>query len=319
MSLLNKCIPDLVSIVCPYFRGHKYLETYLNSVLEQTIAQDIELILDHNEPTPSEIKIVNRFKAVFPGKLVHRIVDSVEPVSKSMNNCIDNSSGEYLCIWNVDDIRVPDSLEKMRSTLQKNTNILFTYGDIIISKSFKDLSGTYVSSQDYNKSSFLRGMHLGPFFMWRANINYPIHAFDEQFRSGADFDFAIRLALMGNGKKTEGLIGYYLNEGLGASTGGKHVPANIQPIERTVIELRYGIYDKIDLRYLASAIKYYIPYVSVNQEWLELSSFYPEYNSLLKANQHLLFSIPSLRLEKSSFPLKKIVSRALRRIKLINS
>ena len=45
--------------------------------------------------------------------------------------------------------------------------------------------------------------------------------------------------------------GYYLNEGMGASTR----PNSKQPLERTVIEMRYGI-DVIEPRLIAEARNY---------------------------------------------------------------
>ena len=49
------------------------------------------------------------------------------------------------------------------------------------------------------------------------------------------------------------ILGAYLDEGKGASTR----PDNKQPLERTVIEMRYGISDKIDQRYVAEAQEKY--------------------------------------------------------------
>ena len=47
----------------------------------------------------------------------------------------------------------------------------------------------------------------------------------------------MRLARRGKGMHIPNILGYYLNEGLGASTS----PNSKQPIEQTVIEMRYGI------------------------------------------------------------------------------
>ena len=80
-------------------------------------------------------------------------------------------------------------------------------------------------------------MVLGPFFMFRKSILEKCKAFDEQLVSGADYDLAIRLAYNGKGMHIPHNSGYYLNEGMGASTR----PNSKQPLERTVIEMRYGI------------------------------------------------------------------------------
>nr|NIT99793.1 hypothetical protein [Nitrosopumilaceae archaeon]NIU86129.1 hypothetical protein [Nitrosopumilaceae archaeon]NIV64934.1 hypothetical protein [Nitrosopumilaceae archaeon]NIX60396.1 hypothetical protein [Nitrosopumilaceae archaeon] len=53
------------------------------------------------------------------------------------------------------------------------------------------------------------------------------------------------------------VLGYYLDEGKGASTRGD----GRQQIERTAIELRYKIMDKVDINYLESAKEYDIQHV----------------------------------------------------------
>jgi len=80
-------------------------------------------------------------------------------------------------------------------------------------------------------------MILGPFFMFRKTAIEKAGVFDEQLVSGADFDLALRLAFNGKGLHIPEILGYYLNEGMGASTR----PNSKQPLERTVIELRYGL------------------------------------------------------------------------------
>jgi hypothetical protein len=76
--------------------------------------------------------------------------------------------------------------------------------------------------------------------------------FDEQLVSGGDFDLSIRLALQGPAVRVPSLLGYYLDAGVGASTS----PNSMQLIERTVIELRYGIYEKVDWQFVNRALNY---------------------------------------------------------------
>ena len=73
--------------------------------------------------------------------------------------------------------------------------------------------------------------------MFRKSAIEKAGVFDEQLVSGADYDLALRLAFNGKGMHIPNILGYYLNEGMGASTR----PDSKQPLERTVIELRYDI------------------------------------------------------------------------------
>ena len=152
-----------------------------------------------------------------------------------MNRCIENATGDYLCIWNVDDLRPPDSIEVMAKTLDDNPDVNFVYGNYHIVPTFGSTNGQYVD--ETGKEEYLKvGMILGPFFMFRKSALKKSGVFDEQLMSGADYDLALRLAFNGKGLHIPINLGYYLNDGQGLSTGNRK-----QPIERTVIELRYGV------------------------------------------------------------------------------
>ena len=73
--------------------------------------------------------------------------------------------------------------------------------------------------------------------MFKRSILEKIGYFDEQLLSGADFDFAMRLGRHGHGRHIDHNLGYYLNDRSGLSTKVN----SLQEIERTVVELRYGL------------------------------------------------------------------------------
>ena len=73
--------------------------------------------------------------------------------------------------------------------------------------------------------------------MFRRELLDKSGLFDEQLFSGADYDFALRILNFGNAKYIKENLGYFLDEGMGASTK----PNSKQEIERTVIELRHNI------------------------------------------------------------------------------
>ena len=102
---------------------------------------------------------------------------------------------------------------------------------------FKRKKGNIVDESKRSHSEFLRGMLLGPFFMFRKSLLSKIGKFDEQFFTGNDYDLAMRLVRVGSYFCLDETIGYYLNDGTGLSTN----PNSLQPIERTAIELRYNL------------------------------------------------------------------------------
>ena len=222
-----------VSTITPCYNMGRYIKGFLENVSTQT-HKDLEIVLDHNDPTEAEVKLVEEHNDKYDN-IFHIQVEGVDPIGISMNRCIENATGDYLCIWNVDDLRTSDSIEVMAKTLDDNPDVNFVYGNYHIVPTFGSTNGQYVD--ETGKEEYLKvGMILGPFFMFRKSALKKSGVFDEQLMSGADYDLALRLAFNGKGLHIPINLGYYLNDGQGLSTGNRK-----QPIERTVIELRYGV------------------------------------------------------------------------------
>ena len=223
-----------VSTITPCYNMSKYMKGFLDNLSTQT-HKDLEIVLDHNDPSDEEVKLVEEYNEQYDN-ILHIKVEGVDPIGTSMNRCIEYATGDYLCIWNVDDLRTPDSIEVMAKALDENPDVDFVYGNYVIVPRFGGTEGQYVDETG-REDELTTGMILGPYFMFRKSILEKSGVFDEQLIQGADYDLALRLALNGKGLHLPINLGYYLNEGLGQSTK----PNSKQPIERTVIELRYNI------------------------------------------------------------------------------
>ena len=223
-----------VSTITPCYNMSKYMKGFLDNLSTQT-HKDLEIVLDHNDPSDEEVKLVEEYNEEYDN-ILHIKVEGVDPIGTSMNRCIEYATGDYLCIWNVDDLRTPDSIEVMAKALDDNSDVDFVYGNYVIVPNFGGTQGQYVDETG-REDELTTGMILGPYFMFRKSILEKSGVFDEQLVQGADYDLALRLAFNGKGLHLPINLGYYLNEGLGQSTK----PNSKQPIERTVIELRYRI------------------------------------------------------------------------------
>ena len=52
-----------------------------------------------------------------------------EGLYKSWNRGIKLAKGEYITIWNVDDIRYPESFKEQAQVMDKNIKTMLVYGD----------------------------------------------------------------------------------------------------------------------------------------------------------------------------------------------
>ena len=242
---------QVVTILLSTYRSVRYLERYFQSICEQTYLAKIELSIVMNDCSLEEREVVEKFKSS-----IKMIVTEVprESLYASWNKAIAQSSGDLLVCWNCDDLRVPDSIERMASALECDPSIGWVYGDFQMVKKFGETKGVMISQPDWSFEIATSGAIGGPFFMWRRSLIHFVGYFDEQFFSGADFDYTIRLSLASIGNRVAGSLGYFTNDGSGLSTNS----SDLQQIERTAIQLRYGIYETINMCFIPSALNYEI-------------------------------------------------------------
>ena len=277
-----------ISLITPSYKMKKYLGLFLKKIPEQTIFNKIEIVLDHNEPTKKEIKLVKEFKKKYPNKINHLIKKKVQPLGNSMNDCIKYSKGKFLAIWNVDDLRTPNSLELQYNALKKDVKAGFVFGNYRIVKKFGSKKGININHHKNSLKELKSSMKLGPFFMFKKKLVKQIGFFDEQLLQGADFDFAIRLAYFSKGILVKKLLGYYLNEGKGLSTR----PDSIQDIEKNFTHFRYGVFNKVvrDSYYLPTLLKYdYKNFYFFNKKY-PIENYFHNYQKIInkKITNHLI-------------------------------
>jgi len=241
------------------------MKGFLDNLSTQT-HKDLEIVLDHNDPSDEEVKLIEEYNEQYDN-ILHIKVEGVDPIGTSMNRCIEYATGDYLCIWNVDDLRTPDSIEVMAKALDENPDVDFVYGNYVIVPKFGSTEGQYVDETG-REDELTTGMILGPYFMFRKSILEKSGVFDEQLVQGADYDLALRLAFNGKGLHLPINLGYYLNEGLGQSTK----PNSKQPIERTVIELRYRI-NVLEPQLVPYTREYDVNNIIVDEEKISVSTY----------------------------------------------
>ena len=254
-----------VSTITPCYNMSKYMKGFLDNLSTQT-HKDLEIVLDHNDPSDEEVKLVEEYNEQYDN-ILHIKVEGVDPIGTSMNRCIEYATGDYLCIWNVDDLRTPDSIEMMAKALDENPDVDFVYGNYVIVPKFGSTEGQYVDETG-REGELTTGMILGPYFMFRKSLLEKSGVFDEQLVQGADYDLALRLAFNAKGLHLPINLGYYLNEGLGQSTK----PDSKQPIERTVIELRYNI-RVLEPHLVPYTRSYDVGNIIVDEEKIPVSNF----------------------------------------------
>jgi glycosyltransferase involved in cell wall biosynthesis len=233
-----------ISIITSIYKGELFIERFFTSVSNQTIFKKCELIIILNEGSIKEISLIENFQRIFPDQVTLFNISPKEPLSASWNRGVKISNGEFIALWNVDDLRVKDSLENQVKTLINDPRACLTYGDFIEIKSGIDNKGIQFITPEFNPIIFSKRFASGgAFLVFRSSIFNQCGYFDEQIEIASDFDFILRLVKLGHiFNKTQGVLGYFWNNNTGLST--KVNFRNIE-IEQNIIHRRYGNFDKL--------------------------------------------------------------------------
>jgi len=241
-----------ISVLTSLYRCEQFLEGYFKHLSEINGTNQIEVLLLHNDPQDDEMKIINRWLPKMPF-VRHIIIPQRETLYCTWNRGITLSQGEYITVWNVDDVRFPNSILQQAEVLDKNPETAIAYGDIWVSKIYGERIGYCTNSPTDNRNKdFFKQYHISCFQMWRKSIHETIGYYDEQFKCVADFDFQVRAALHFPFVKTAEPLGIYLED-----QPHKLSANGLSDAERNMIYLRYGAYQHLNIALLPQTKKMY--------------------------------------------------------------
>lgn len=267
-----------LTVVTSAYRSERYLEAYFNNMLMLEGLEWIKIIVVINDPTEKEKEISCIYTAKH-GETFEIVFTPRESIGASTNRGYKMADTEYVAYADVDDLRPPDAYKKQLQTLLDHPEADFTYGDFIAVEKFGDTSGALINTKEFDVKEFTRSSMVGPNHFFRRALLDKVGYWDEQLKSGGDFDFQIRAAYNCQFKKTKGILAYYL---LGENTNSASKNMN-NPIEQTVIGIRYGIYDKIDYRLLGHTNKYDISRIYIGNDRVAVEKFVPRYFEVLES------------------------------------
>jgi glycosyltransferase involved in cell wall biosynthesis len=267
-----------ISIITSLYRSADYLPHFLENVRAQSFFYDCELILVLNEASAKEKKLAAGFSRQYPQQVKQIHVNPVETLGASWNRAWAAALAPYLVIWNVDDRRLPDSLERQFAALHTHSKWQLCYGDYLIVPRYGDELGARRRTPRYSARFFRRALPQGgAFWMMRANLHEKLGYFDEQLRVGPDFDYSARIASrrrMRMGRIPD-ILGYFTDAEQGLSTREGARPS---AVDRTTIQLRYGVFDKVRPEYVAETRRYRLFEILNFGEWHHLNEYVPNHS-----------------------------------------
>lgn len=229
-----------ISVLTSLYRCEIYLEDFFRHVGLICNPSEVEYVFIHNDPLPKEKEII--FKQLKLNEYINYQYIEVERESlyKSWNRGIIQAKGEFIAVWNVDDVRYPYSLLVQKEALCSNLSVGLIYGNFEIEANMKV---SHVEVRCALNKIGLQKFQNGSFIMWRKSIHDAIGFFDEQLLIVGDQDFWYRVTCNYYIIKTSSNLGKFLFSMNSALSS----PSSKNSIERCIIAKRYGFWSPVNL------------------------------------------------------------------------
>lgn len=126
MNLTNN--EPLVSVLIPYYKGSKYIEEALLSVINQTY-KNIEIIVINDSPDDiKETEYIINLQKKYNFQLIHHEFNL--GLTKSLVTAFKHSSGKYISIFAQDDLFKPEKTVKQLNIFKENPDLVVVYSNM---------------------------------------------------------------------------------------------------------------------------------------------------------------------------------------------
>ncbi|MFO0698012.1 MAG: glycosyltransferase [Nitrospira sp.] len=197
-SLISRAnsIP-LVSVLVSAYESEAFMQECLEDLENQTIADQMEIIVVDAASPQQEGRIVNAFQERF------RNIDYVRTPTRigvyaAWNIAVKRAKGRYITPFSTNDRLRPDAYEILTRTLEGYPEAALVYGDTYLTdrphQTFDNHHRIGIWQwPDYSYEYLLAHCIIGPHPMWRRTLHDAIGYFDESYVALGDQDFWIRV------------------------------------------------------------------------------------------------------------------------------
>lgn len=188
-----------VSLITTTYNSATTLDDTILSVLNQSLAEDIEYIIKDGGSTDNTVNIIKSYEPRFDGRLKWKS-EKDSGIYDAMNKGIEMVTGDVIGILNSDDFFTSDTvLEMIVKELEDNAALDAVYGDVHFVKD-DDLTKCirYYSSALFHRSLMRIGlMPAHPSFYIRRSCLEKFGLYNTSYKIAADFEFLLRTIYKG--------------------------------------------------------------------------------------------------------------------------
>jgi hypothetical protein len=224
------------SLFCSFYNGEKFIENYIENMLEQSIFDRMEFIFLNCCSLQNEEKyilpLINRYSNIKYYKL-----DKDPGLYAGWNEAIKKCSASIVGNWNIDDRKNKDGLEILLHQFDKDSNLDIAYGFTYVSHKANEkyIDNDYNQIYPYLPHSFenlLRNNSPHCMPIWKKSLHDRFGYFDQNYKTASDGDFWLRCVVGGARiKMVNHPVGLYYENPTGRSTNPETLKEMVSEVQ----------------------------------------------------------------------------------------
>ena len=160
----------IVSLIVPCYNGEQVIERCLDSVMKQTCAHQIELILVNDGSTDATNKIVDSHEKKLREVLYDfkYIVQENGGVGAAVNTALKIFTGEFLALLDADDYMMPESVEIRYCWLKDHPDYaaVLNTGYYVTENDYFTSTNLFTQTKDFDEKNTFQQMLDGKLLNW---------------------------------------------------------------------------------------------------------------------------------------------------------
>lgn len=181
----------LISIIVPTFKTPiPYLREMINSVIAQTYSNWELCIADGSEGDEAVERELERYSNMDP-RIKYKLLEKNLGISGNTNGALELATGEYIGLFDHDDILAPNALFEVVNALQeKSYDIIYTDEDKVDGDGKEHMDPNF--KPDFSIDLFRSHNYITHFFVVKKKIVDEIGGFRKEFDGSQDYDLMFR-------------------------------------------------------------------------------------------------------------------------------
>lgn len=245
-----------LSVVIPVYNGADFINKSYNSIINQNI-KDFEILYVDNNSTDDSVKEIESLKE--KDSRVKLLFQPKQGAAPARNMGINNASGGYVYVFDVDDEIYPKALQNMINVLDQNDGVDAVFGKMVkstksIAETQKPLDETFeviIKEKPYWGLYWFSSLKLvvgPPAFLYRKSVFKKIGLYNEAIKNNEDTALDIALGMLCNIAFLDMYVYLYF----------KHETSTIQTAKRKM-NRAFMLWPRMVKEHLAFYFKHQVP------------------------------------------------------------